>query len=98
MSKPLHVKGRGWPKVKRQLSPESVLARWMLVPPLRLRLHTKFTQGSSLRSAPSPRMDAEEVKGPVASLRSVCGKCGVPWKPSPQLLGYRALAATRTAT
>lgn len=39
-----YMRSREWSKVKRQLSPRSVLARSMLVQPLRLCLHTKFTQ------------------------------------------------------
>lgn len=74
MSKPLHVKGRGWLKVKRQPSQGSVLARWMPVPPLRLCLHAKFTQGPSLWSVPCQQMDAEEVKG-LSCLSKIC-----PWQ------------------
>lgn len=63
MAKSRQVRRREWSKVKRPLSPGSVLARRMLAQPRSLSLYTKFIKGSGLWSAQTRERVKESSRG-----------------------------------
>lgn len=101
MSKPLHLRHREWSKVKRQLTLSKVSPCQMDAGPASKSLppylvHTRQQAASCLLQTREWMEAGSRDQLPLHHLP--CDECPVQWRPSPQPLGYPALAATRTAT